>query len=113
MRYAEFEDHLEMVPPNEEYEALVSVAADNLRQRYAGDRAAYYEAKLSQLQTLAVRIREAIGSSSSVDVHEDIGNIVVSASPARWAEVIRVLEAMEEKRSVRAELFPNTKIRPF
>lgn len=110
MRHSEFEHHLDQVAPRGDYEALVSVSADQLRQRFSGNRAKYYVAKLDQIREVAEKIREALDAQSTVDVYEDAGQIVVSTSRDQWTNILKILDTLESNRSLRTELHTNEKI---
>ena len=110
MKHSEFEHYLDQVAPSGDYEALVSVSADELRQRFSGNSAKYYDAKLDQIREVAEKIRGALDAQSTVDVYEDVGQIVVSTSRAKWTNVLKILNTLESSRSLCTELHTNEKI---
>jgi hypothetical protein len=93
------------------YEALVSVDSSSLLSRYEGDRDAFYQEKSKLIQQLADRIKMALPAGATVDVFEDVGQIVVSADVECWLGVLKSLETLENNSSLRARFYPNEKFK--
>lgn len=110
MKRLEFKKHLKKVAPSGEFEALVSVRCGESRSRFHADRQKYYEEKNNQVRHVAECIQKVLGSDEKVDIFEDIGQIVVSASSEHWLLVLNRLEKLEKSRSFKTEIYPNAKI---
>lgn len=110
MNRTELQKLLMQVGSSSLYEALVSVDSADLRAQYGEDRDAFYQAKGELTQQLADRIRCLVADDGTVDVFEDVGQIVVSANVGRWRTLLKLLENLENSEHLKAKIHPNDKV---